>query len=713
MIISFKNQIVILILMALLVSMLINNHKALAEDAPDLVWSKYQGYSEYIDMNGRKYGRDIASDQDGNVYAAMNHQLYLSPGAWGIRNDIIKYDKDGNVIWEAEQNPSKISNYIEWHGGGVSSIALDASRNVYVSFQVIEGSAAIFGTGTGVIKSSGYDLNKISSSGQLIFSKYIPSKTYTIINNVLTNVSSNTKNMDVDASGNIYLSGIDLATYKGFLKKFDTNGNLLWTIYDPSLNVDGSVVISNDGIINWSFNRALPGEGQKIKINKINSAGSIVKEIILPDRYVGLGINRMVSDANGNLYLSVYNGDRASYHNIYKINNSGNLVWNINNDYGSYGTDIGGLSLDSDNNLYSIASGYTNSRGLAPYTQVIRKFNADGVNLWNKEYTDGVSWGVIPGGITINNNGIFTNATSYASTEGNIRALTQRYVQPTTPVIPEAPIVTLKANDTEGILSIDYNTAANLTWTSQNADNCSAQGDWNGDKDLNNSIGESTGNLTSDKFYRLICTGPGGSTNKSVIVQVNAAPNLGKLTIKGDVFAEKDITGINVDQNSVIVTKNDSNVTGSQWQINKYNPTELLQLGKFIEKMSVTVERLTNEYATKINDQEAQFNTGAIYLNTISNNINTPTDNINIKPEGRVWVVDNGRVLIINKSTTVYGIGTIILKSGNLLINQNINYNDNKSSIGFIVLDGNIEIGSGVTSLRGAYYVPNGNIIFK
>jgi len=79
--------------------------------------------------------------------------------------------------------------------------------------------------------------------------------------------------------------------------------------------------------------------------------------------------------------------------------------------------------------------------------------------------------------------------------------------------------VDIKANGSNGPITIPYNSSANLTWTSQNADSCTASGAWSGTKAISGS--ESTGNLTSSKTYTLTCQGLGGSASDSVTINVS------------------------------------------------------------------------------------------------------------------------------------------------------------------------------------------------
>jgi len=87
-----------------------------------------------------------------------------------------------------------------------------------------------------------------------------------------------------------------------------------------------------------------------------------------------------------------------------------------------------------------------------------------------------------------------------------------------------SPTVDIKANNSDGSITIPYNNSANLSWTSSNTNYCYASGDWSGSKSLSGS--ESTFNLTSSKIYTLICSGSGGSVSDSVRVNIAATPTL-------------------------------------------------------------------------------------------------------------------------------------------------------------------------------------------
>lgn len=83
---------------------------------------------------------------------------------------------------------------------------------------------------------------------------------------------------------------------------------------------------------------------------------------------------------------------------------------------------------------------------------------------------------------------------------------------------PPAPTLSFTASSP----SIAYNSATTLNWSSTNATSCTASGSWSGAKGTSGS--QSTGTLTSTQTYTLVCSGSGGSAQKSVTVSVGSPP---------------------------------------------------------------------------------------------------------------------------------------------------------------------------------------------
>ena len=91
--------------------------------------------------------------------------------------------------------------------------------------------------------------------------------------------------------------------------------------------------------------------------------------------------------------------------------------------------------------------------------------------------------------------------------------------------------VDLKANNSDGPVTVAYKdrNSFSLSWTSQNADSCTASGDWSGSKSTSNSYGE-TIQLSQVRTYTFTLTcqnntsGNSASDSVQVILQAPAAP---------------------------------------------------------------------------------------------------------------------------------------------------------------------------------------------
>lgn len=85
------------------------------------------------------------------------------------------------------------------------------------------------------------------------------------------------------------------------------------------------------------------------------------------------------------------------------------------------------------------------------------------------------------------------------------------------PMLASDPTLTLSADPTNVIRG----SASMLTWSSTDATSCEASGAWTGSKSLSGSV--STGALTTTSTFTLTCKGDGGSTARSVTVNVSDA----------------------------------------------------------------------------------------------------------------------------------------------------------------------------------------------
>jgi hypothetical protein len=90
--------------------------------------------------------------------------------------------------------------------------------------------------------------------------------------------------------------------------------------------------------------------------------------------------------------------------------------------------------------------------------------------------------------------------------------------------------VSLKANGSTSSITIIYNTAATLSWTTINATSCTASNGWGGTKGTSGS--ESTGSMAINKAYTLSCSGTGGSAVANLTVNVG---KIGDMNLDGAV----------------------------------------------------------------------------------------------------------------------------------------------------------------------------------
>ncbi len=80
-----------------------------------------------------------------------------------------------------------------------------------------------------------------------------------------------------------------------------------------------------------------------------------------------------------------------------------------------------------------------------------------------------------------------------------------------------APTVNIRANGSNGPITVPADTAVNLAWSSTNADSCYASNAWAGTKSLNGTF--TTAPLAATKpayVYGISCKGPGGTAYDSV-----------------------------------------------------------------------------------------------------------------------------------------------------------------------------------------------------
>lgn len=214
-------------------------------------WGTYFGSAENDMLN------NIVLDPSGNIYLAGETHKYLTttpslatPGAhqtiYGGDGDamLAKFTSSGTLVW---------CSYFGSFGWEWGTVACDASGNVYLAGTTM--SSTNLST-PGAYQTAGATpssyLSKWSSAGVLQWSTYY---------GLSTGGSTSLYAITCDLSGNVYMTGMtnqniatpgahQTALGSGFLSKWNTSGNLLWTTHyggwgtDVDCDLSGNVYLS-------------------------------------------------------------------------------------------------------------------------------------------------------------------------------------------------------------------------------------------------------------------------------------------------------------------------------------------------------------------------------------------------------------------------------------------------------------------------------------
>src|SRR5262245_12135547 len=98
-----------------------------------------------------------------------------------------------------------------------------------------------------------------------------------------------------------------------------------------------------------------------------------------------------------------------------------------------------------------------------------------------------------------------------------------------------APTVQLQAEPRD----VNTGQTTTLTWSSTNADTCTASGGWSGTKSVSGS--EEVGPVAADTTFSLQCTGGGGSASDNASVQVGDSTVAGNLLVSTISRSDSDV----------------------------------------------------------------------------------------------------------------------------------------------------------------------------
>ena len=276
-------------------------------------------WTTHIGTDMTDVGQSIALDASGNAYITGYTYGDLGGQNLGVSDVfLVKVDSGGNEVWATQVGTSRYDDSY--------SVAVAASGNVYTSgrYEYSTGSENVL-------------LNKFDSGGSEIWRKVIG-----------TSSQDRSYSVAVDASDNAYISGRTggkLGGYQfgrndAFVSKFDSDGTEVWTTqigtsdydysYSVALDASGNVYISGrtDGDLDGTSAGSSDGF-----LSKFDTDGDEVwtRQIGTSERDYS---NSVALDASGNVFISGYTqgdlgGPNAGSVDAFlsKFDSDGNEFW--------------------------------------------------------------------------------------------------------------------------------------------------------------------------------------------------------------------------------------------------------------------------------------------------------------------------------------------------------------------------------------------------
>ncbi|MBS7787899.1 T9SS type A sorting domain-containing protein [Flavobacterium sp. CYK-55] len=382
-------------------------HQAKAQ-APNFVWAKKSNTVWGVSVSA------VAVDVSGNSYITGVFNRIVTFGSYtfdagtGSGMFLVKYDSNGNVLWaKSAQNDDRIAS---------SSLKVDASGNIYLAGSFYASSFTFAGTTlTNSDASTTYQdsfLIKLNASGNALWgAKWYPTA---FGNDYIFD-------LDVDASGNIYLAGGYYDSVSGsrniFIDKVSPNGAVLWTksaggtgtdqADNISVDSSGNIYVAgtfDSSSITLGTTTLTNVSGVDMFLAKYNAAGTLSWTKLVGNTN-DVSPSSAKVDANGNFYvLGCFNSPTLTLGTT-NINNAGSSIYtpflvkydtnaNVNwvtRPTGGVATlSRAGLAIDNSGNSYitgafstaNILFGTNTLANVGNRDVYIAKYNNSGTAVW-------------------------------------------------------------------------------------------------------------------------------------------------------------------------------------------------------------------------------------------------------------------------------------------------------------------------------------------
>jgi hypothetical protein len=425
---KFKNQSKVLLLGLVLTNSLNT------VNSQDLIWAN--GLSGTTNESSSSIFVDAAGNSYLSGVYTSTTDFDPGPGVFNLTTSSVgssdafvsKYDANGNLIWAKSMGGTDVD--------AASSVAIDASGNVYVSGQFWGTADLDPGSSTFNLTSNGsYDafILKLNAAGNFVWAKQIGGTGGDYADKII-----------LDASGNVLVTGI----FQGNVD-FDP-GTSTFPLATLGSNEIYLLKLTNSGDFVW----AKQTEGELdiyVRGIAIDPSGNI----ILSGNFQG---SVDMDGGSGNLELTAQGADDIF---VAKFNSTGDVLWaksfgGSDFDYGqSVATDASGniFATGSFKQIVDFSTG-TSSSVLTSYNAsedvCIFKLNSSGALEWVKQFGgDGVDR---PYEITVNNSNIYTTG----------------FFSETADFDPSAGSLSLISNGSLDAFVLKLDLSGNLDWAVQN-----------------------------------------------------------------------------------------------------------------------------------------------------------------------------------------------------------------------------------------------------